>query len=263
MIAVFSVLTVFTLSIIVIRVATVGLTLTELSKDLARFQAVSAFTGSGFTTRESEDIVNHPVRRRIAMHLMLLGHVGVVVVIPSLILSFINPGVEQDWSGQVTTRVTVLVSGVLLLLLLASSRLVERVAWNANTWALRRWTHLQVHDYTRLLRFSRDYVVSELHVRAEDWLTGHTLLEAKLASEGVLVLGVERANGEYVGAPRGHTRIAAGDCLILYGLQASLLNLDERRTGMEGNVQHVMAVTRHLEELEEEDEQIAADEAAT
>ncbi|WP_419193904.1 hypothetical protein [Novipirellula herctigrandis] len=43
-----------------------------MSKDLAQFQTLSAFTGAGFTTNESEDIVNHPLRRRIMMYLMLL-----------------------------------------------------------------------------------------------------------------------------------------------------------------------------------------------
>src|SRR4029079_3638578 len=54
--AVFTVLIVLTCSLVVVRVATVGLTMTGLSKDLAQFQALSAFTGSGFTTRESEEI---------------------------------------------------------------------------------------------------------------------------------------------------------------------------------------------------------------
>ena len=96
MIAVYSTLIVFTVSLIVIRVATVGLAMTGLSKDLSHFQALSAFTGSGFTTKESEDIVNHPVRRRIVMHLMLLGHVGVVLAIPSVVLSSLNTDAASD-----------------------------------------------------------------------------------------------------------------------------------------------------------------------
>jgi len=55
MLAVFSTLIVFTVSLLVIRVATVGLTMTGISKDPAHFQALSAFTGSGFTTQESKE----------------------------------------------------------------------------------------------------------------------------------------------------------------------------------------------------------------
>ncbi len=54
MFAVYGTLIVFTVSLVVIRIAAVGLTMTGVSKDLAQFQALSAFTGSGFTTKESE-----------------------------------------------------------------------------------------------------------------------------------------------------------------------------------------------------------------
>jgi hypothetical protein len=121
MIAVFSTLIVFAISLVIIRVATVGLTMTGISKDLAQFQALSAFTGSGFTTKESEDIVNHPLRRRIVMHLMLMGHVGVVVAIPSVMLSFLNTDGGGNWRSQALLRAGVLAGGLAVLLLAASS----------------------------------------------------------------------------------------------------------------------------------------------
>ncbi len=252
MIAVLSTLMVLAASIVVIRIATVGLTMTGVSKDLAQFQALSAFTGSGFTTQESEDIVNHPIRRRIVMHLMLIGHIGVVVAIPSLILSFLNTQGNDDFNSQLMIRLVVLSGGMLTLFLIASSKHVEDIMWQANRWALERWGVVHIHDYTKLLRVARDYVISELHVRQHDWLAGHTLEQLRLASEGVLVLGIEKSNGNYVGAPRGHTRLEDGDCLILYGQQQSILNLDDRRTGWEGNVEHVMAVTRQMDVIDQE-----------
>ncbi len=252
MFAVFGVLIVFTISLVVVRIATVGLTMTGLSKDVAQFQAISAFTGSGFTTKEAEDIVNHALRRRIAMHLMLFGHVGVVVAIPSVILSFLNTGSSDHWTNALTIRVGVLVSGLLLVLLIASSHYVERVMWRVNTWGLRHFAGIHLHDYTRLLRVGEDYVVSELQLNEGDWLAGNTLQRLGLAHEGVLVLGIEKPNGDYVGAPRGHTRLDVGDCLILYGSQDSLLDLDERRTGLDGNIKHMLAVTQHMDIAEKE-----------
>jgi len=38
---------------------------TGMQRIKARFQALSSITGTGFTTRESESIVNHPKRRQI------------------------------------------------------------------------------------------------------------------------------------------------------------------------------------------------------
>lgn len=73
MLSIVSLLIVLTLSILVTRIATVALAHTGLSRESAKFQARSAFTGVGFTTNESEKVVNHPIRRRILLLLMLLG----------------------------------------------------------------------------------------------------------------------------------------------------------------------------------------------
>lgn len=251
MVGVFSVLFVLLISLIVIRIGAVGLTLTGLSKDIAQFQALSAFTGSGFTTKEAEDIVNHPLRRRIVMHLMLLGNAGIVVAVTTVLLSFLNlpPGEERN---TLWIRVVALLGCLFVFWLIARSRHVERLMWLIDTWALKRWWRIDVHDYTRLLRLARDFVVLEMQVHEDDWLAGRSLAELQLANEGVLVLGIERSDGSYQGAPRGRSRVEAGDCLILYGLQETLLDLDERRADLVGNMHHVMAVTRQMEMLEKE-----------
>lgn len=253
MAAVFTVLIVLTFSLIVVRVATVGLTITGLSKDLAQFQALSAFTGSGFTTRESEEIVNHPLRRRIVMHLMLLGNAGIVMMVSSVMLSFLDTGASEHWTRLWQFRVLILAVGIVVLWLLATSRYVEKVMWQINGWALRQFLRIDVHDYTRLLRLSHDYVVWEMRVDPENWLAGRTLSESELANEGILVLGIERSDGVYLGAPRGHTYIQPNDQLILYGRQDSLFDLDERKPDMIGNLHHVIAVTRQLDVLADEE----------
>lgn len=253
---VFTVLLVLAMSLVVVRFATVALILTGTSRDLAQFQALSAFTRCGFSTRESEDIVNHPVRRQIIMLLMLLGNAGVVIAIASVLSLFV--GTEEE-TVNFWLRLFVLVAGTAVLWIVASSDFVERVMRTFHVWALKRWTHLDVRDYTGLLRVTRDYTVSELRVRYGDWLEGQSLAELQLPREGVIVLGIERDAGSYVGTPRGETTVAAGDSLILYGRQDSLLDLDTRQAGMLGNMHHVMAVTRQID-VEEQQEDIEPEE---
>ena len=69
------------ISALVIRAAAIALMMTGMSEKRARFQALSAFTGTGFTTKEAEHVVNNPLRRRIISWLMILGNVGIVTVI--------------------------------------------------------------------------------------------------------------------------------------------------------------------------------------
>src|SRR5690554_996624 len=91
MIAAITLFLVVALSALITKVATVALMHTGLSTQSARFQARSAYTGAGFTTSESEKIMNHPVRRKIIFNLMLIGNAGIVTVMSSLILTFVLP----------------------------------------------------------------------------------------------------------------------------------------------------------------------------
>ena len=122
MVALVSFLLVPTLSIIVERVATVALILTGLSRDAARFQARSAFTGSGFTTSEAEAVVSHPARRRIVMLLMGMRNVEIITGVSTLVLSFV--GVDSSREGAI--RGLLIVAGLVALGLAASSKWVDR-----------------------------------------------------------------------------------------------------------------------------------------
>jgi hypothetical protein len=238
-VAVVSLLAIVTLSVVITRVATVMLTATGLSRDVARFQARSAFSGAGFTTNESESVVNHPVRRRIVLQLMLLGAAGVVTSLTSLLLSFTDAS-----SAQTANRVGALVVGLVLLRLLAGSRVVDLALTRATEWALRRYTTLDVRDYDKLLHISDHYAVAEVEVRDGDWLAGRSLGELRLRDEGVLVLGRYRGSS-YVGVPSRDTVLEDGDRLVLYGDEGSIPQVAVRRPGPEGDAEHEEAVRRY------------------
>ena len=90
--AVAALLVVVAISVLITRVATSGLEMTGVSRELANFQARSAYTGVGFTTSEAERVVSHGVRRKIILTLMLLGNAGVAGAIASLVVGFAQAG---------------------------------------------------------------------------------------------------------------------------------------------------------------------------
>lgn len=234
-------LTVLTLSLLITRLATVALTLTGLSQEAARFQARSAFTGTGFTTAEAENVVTHPVPRRIIMLLMILRSAGIITILISVILSL----AQEEHGPDRLQRLLYLCGGLVVLGLLARSRIVDRAMRRVMQWALSRWTGLDTRDYSSLLHLSGDYQVTELHVREDDWVAGKELRECQLNGEGVMVLGIQREDGGYVGAPVGNTTVHPGDVLLLYGRAKTLANLDERRKGASGDLEHNEAVAEH------------------
>lgn len=249
MTAVLTLLTVIGMSLLITRIATVALVSTGLSKESARFQARSALSGTGFTTGEAESVVGHPVRRRIIMILMLVGNAGIVTVISTLILSFVDTQGPADW-GE---RLGVLAAGLLILWYLARSRLVERALDRAIRSALTRWTRVDVSDYAGLLHLAGDYRVVEMHVDPEDWVAEGALEDLRLAEEGILVLGIERPGAGFLGAPRGRAHVQAGDTLILYGRGEALTDLDQRPAGPTGDLAHQRAtVEQGAVEREEE-----------
>lgn len=224
MFAVVSLLIVVALSLLIGRLAALALTVTGIPRQVARFQARSALTGAGFTTTESEQIVGHPVRRRIVMLLMLVGNLGAAGLIASLIGGFL--GVSSVGGGL--RRAVILLVGLLGLFYLTKSPWADRRLSQFMLWILRRFTDLEVSDEARLLRLHGEYVVSEMQVQPGDWLEGRPLAELRLPDDGLLVLSIVKPDGSYVGTPTGADRAQAGDTLMLYGAEPTIIALDRR-----------------------------------
>jgi len=247
MIAVLSLLLVTTLFITAARVATIALVGTGMATEVANFQARSALMGVGYTTREAEDVINHPVRRKIILWLMTFGNAGIITGVTSLLLGFVNAG-----SGQTLRRAGLLLFGLALLLILTRVRALERVLSRSTRWALARWTTLETRDLGSLLRFGHNYGIIELQAQGDDWLVGRPLARMHLPDEGILILGIDRHEADFEGAPRGQSVIGVGDTVIAYGRLDHLQALDDRHKGIAGDLAHEEAVEEQLEILAEE-----------
>lgn len=236
-------------SLLVTRIGAVAFQLTGLAQEVARFQARSAFTGVGFTTSEAEKIVNHPVRRKIAGLLMLAGNVGIALVIASMISA---AGHVSD--GNQLMQVALLLVGLVILYIIGTRRWVDHTISHVIEWALIKWTTLDVRDYISLLHLADGYVVLELVVNDSDWIANRSLAEAALSAEGVLVLGLHRSNGKYIGSPNGQTMVNMGDTLSLYGPIDRLEELDIRQKGHLGDRAHRIAVATQAEQIKDQEE---------
>ncbi|MDX1619981.1 MAG: TrkA C-terminal domain-containing protein [Nitriliruptorales bacterium] len=260
MVGVVAVLVLVTLSLVVTRVGATAFEATGVSRDLAHFQARSAFTGVGYTTSEAETIASDPARRRIVLTLMLLGNAGIVSVIASLVI-----GLGDAPTSQLVARVGVLLAGLGILWIVSSTPAFNQLVKRWIQRALERWTELEVRDYVQLLDVSGDYAVRDIRVDEGDWLAGDRLSDLNLTAEGVLVLAVRRGNGEFLGAPGAETTIRAGDTVLLYGRDTSLDELVDRAEGPSGDAEHDQGVERqeHVQAAEKaRDEQAEADERA-
>ena len=252
MLALISLFIIVLASLLVTRIAATMLTLTGLSAQSARFQARSAFSGTGFTTSESEAITSHPVRRRVISTLMLLGNAGIVSGVASLLLSF---------AGTNSAREALLEIGAILVFLVVLIRLAQSEAVNRGLSriierALRRFTEIDVRDYAGLLHLQEDWIIGEMMIEEDDWFCNRTIDDLHLADEGVMVLGIERSGHRWVGAPSASTKFHADDVVILYGLQETIERIDERERTADGELDWVTSqiefTERYLEQQERE-----------
>ncbi|MBT3319023.1 MAG: hypothetical protein HN948_07025 [Clostridia bacterium] len=68
---------------LLVEVLAIVFRITGLNSQKARFQVISILTHTGFTTRESELIAQHPLRRKLASALIVYGKIKSIMELAS------------------------------------------------------------------------------------------------------------------------------------------------------------------------------------
>lgn len=209
--------TLFTIfiSFLVVRAGAIALMMTGMKKDRAVFQALSAFSGTGFTTREAERVVNHPARRKIISWLMIFGNAGIVTVIITATSSMVTSG-----GARLPLNAAILVIGIIIIYKIASSKgFIQR--WER--YIEKKLIHLPAFDEAPvedLLHLIEGYGLVRATIKSDSPLIGKTvgdfLSDCKICREDITVLGIER-DKEWLPIPKLDEHITDGDMLIAYG----------------------------------------------
>ena len=215
-------LVVIIVSFLVVRVAATALMMTGMEEQRARFQALSAFTGTGFTTREAEIVINNPRRRRIVTWLMILGNAGIVTVIVSATSS-----IATSKGYQIPIAILILIAAIYLFYRLASHRgltqKLERFIEN-------RLLKLSAFQDTRtedLFLVKEPYGLMRVFAVHDSPLIGKSISKAISPRSDTLVLAAERGR-KWTHFPKSNTVIKNGDKLIVYGQLDSLKSMFEK-----------------------------------
>ena len=205
------VIVVIAFSALVVRIATVALKMTGMDEKRARFQALSAFTGTGFTTRDSELIVGHDQRRRIVMALMILGNAGLITVVATLILSFAKGGLPP-----VPVKLLLLALAIYIIYRLASHKGLTRKFTKKVEEKLARSAIFVKKSMEETLRLAKGYGVAEVVLKGGSPIIGLTLDKAGLKKREIMVLAIERGK-DINHTPKGKDMLCESDTLICYG----------------------------------------------
>ncbi len=83
----------FIIILVVIEIFVILFQMTGLKVKVSRFQVISMMTGTGYTTGESELILGHPIRRKLAAFLISFGAFSLAVIISS-VSQFLSNGLR-------------------------------------------------------------------------------------------------------------------------------------------------------------------------
>jgi Trk-type K+ transport system membrane component len=198
-------------SFLIIRAAAIALMMTGMDEKRAKFQALSAFSGTGFTTKEAESVINNPKRRRIITWLMIMGNAGIVTVIITATSSLVT-----SKGYQLSLNVIILLAGIFLIYKIVTHK-----------GFVRRWESFIEDKFVQsrvfeegltedLLHLIEGYGLMRVMVMGGSPLIGSSIAEQKLTEKELLVLGIEREKN-WVPIPKPKEIIQDGDKLVVYG----------------------------------------------
>ncbi len=203
-------------SFIVVRIGGFALQLTGIEPDVARFQALSAFSGTGFTTREAERVVGNKTRRRIVTILIILGNAGMVTVIATLVASFTKVS-GYTWFF---IHLAIIIGGIFgLYQLIIRSNVGRRIP----DWLQRPVMNRILRGapaVEEIFRMEKDWGISLVTIKRGSKRVGQSVADIT-AERDLEILGIDRAD-TYLTRPDREEEIMVGDRLLVYANRKSV-----------------------------------------
>ena len=212
--AALSIFVLLSFSVFVTRIASVALRFTGLSDDSARFQALSAFTGTGFTTSEAETVVNYPVRRRIVSRLMFIGNLGLVTVFATMVVGLVS---TEGEIGAVMVQMAWFLGGLVLLWIFLLNPASDRILCHLIGKYLNTTSFLGKRKFHRLVQVGNGLSLCEHPITRPDVDRPGSLKPSNLESLGLTLLAVHSGGGRVHTDLVSTSDLEVGDALVLFG----------------------------------------------
>jgi len=199
---------IFILLALITEVSAIALKLTGLDIHTSRFQALSALTGTGFTTRETELIMQHKNRRYIIMFLMVVGPIGFIAILSTVLFTAKRYFALPQMAMLLVLTLIIFRFTKSKKFMVFLHRLIER--------------QLKKRDYPRrivldeVLKLGKECGVAELKIDKNSAYKDKTLDQTGIKNKGFIVLAIER-NEEFITVPKASDKILVEDVLVVFG----------------------------------------------
>jgi hypothetical protein len=216
---------VIVVSVMIVRAGAVALSMTGLDKKTADFQALSAFTRAGFTTKESELVVSHPQRRAIVTWLIILGNAGIVAVIVTGTSSLAS---SKDY--RLAINIAVLAVGLYVIYRLARHSGFSKRWEDLIENRLLRGKAFGGTNVEHLLHLPDGYGVARATITEKSTLVNGTLKDAQFPTDDFSILGIER-RGKWIPSPTSDEQIDGRDSFVVFGRLDGIEDFFAKTTG--------------------------------
>jgi Trk-type K+ transport system membrane component len=229
---------IFTLivSFVVVRIGAIAFQLTGLEWSLAKFQALSCFSGTGFTTKEAELITSNKQRRKIASILIILGNAGFVIMIASLASSLVphkqtllSKLSESFLPFQVQPELVIWMNlSIIIVVVYIIYKIFthEKFARRMTRFLRKKIIKKEIFQkvtFEELLISTGGYGVSKVQVCAGSPVLNKSLSRSNLKKQDVTVLAIVREQ-QAIPNPPADTKILLDDELVCFGKLENIRN---------------------------------------
>ena len=207
-----------------IEILAVVMKLTGLELSKARFQIISILTHTGFTSRESELIVQHPTRRKIASTLMIVSYVAQITLI-TLLFDVLNSASRDLLSVSIALSVM-----LLFIIFITKNKHLSEWFESLTERLLKKKIKKANSDnrIDQILNLSPEFGIYELIVDTDSYICQRKLREIHLKEKFMQILKIDRGS-EVIDFPTAETQILAGDRVIVYGKIDSITSMIMKR----------------------------------
>ncbi|MGG3561240.1 hypothetical protein ABES03_06520 [Neobacillus rhizosphaerae] len=194
----------------VIEIFVVLFRCTGLKVEISRFQVISMMTGTGFTTGESELILGHPIRRKLAIFLILFGAFSLAVIISS-ISQFLSEGLR-------TKEILAVAIAVLLVFVVLRMSRMQRLLSKVFNRKMKQNVELIDLPVKDVFLSSKKEAVLNLPIYKESSLHNRTIQDVLPGHQGMdfMVLFIQRGGMKLRKDIYGLV-LHEGDQLLLFG----------------------------------------------
>ena len=206
--------------LLILWLGSIALEVTGMQRSKARFQALSALTGTGFTTTEAESIVEHPKRRKIATYLIFLGNAGIIAFIVLLVL-YARAGLTLPSTSLIILTVVILLIIGLAFWLGLIDKLTNAI--------LRLSGKGQVSPNfatVEIIHQGDGYGVLRLAIAKQSSIVGLKIKDTAFQERDITIFSIER-EGVITSSPQPEEKLMVGDHLLCYGKLSEIDSLTE------------------------------------